>query len=682
MTRRLSALFLLLLAGLLAPAHIVKAGTVSYYGVQFDGSSSYVEAPNTFDLEDFTIIVIGNIHWTGEWQSFVNKGVHGVWFGVAGEVTPNLYLLIGNGTVWEQSHKYYTSSVFDRVTMVGARWNGVTSSIIVNGKVVSNKTYTGASFSVGDNNVVRIGNQYYSNAYPTNGTIYEVLIYNRALSDSEIQAIYNDPLHPPTTGLVLFYAPGSVDPSTNTWHDKSGNGDDGTIVGATYVPLRPVEESTPSKNAPVALSFDGTSAKVKVDAFKNMTVSQLSVVAIARGVQNKNYFRLMPFMTQYLTWGTADEGGIDCWVERHYLKLNIDNKTTVKQVTINIDDVNSDVVVPAWVVDLKDNVAKLYLNGQLVGQSDTNGITSITFSNPLWVGWRHWAPGANQTIYALLVYTRALNSSEIREIYENPENPPLDGLVLWYGPYSYDPSTGKWLNRAPIFPTVPLVEELDGTNYGATAERVSIPSASYYNAENSSPISPLNVSVEMLYNNTTISLIPSFLTLPYNTTLTLNVSATGYESRLLTIPSVINNLAVYLEPTQSNTTTNSLQPPTETISPAFKISDNYNDQGLWGGRLGIYFLTGNWSEGFRRFWTLNPMFELVLPVIFAFGIILSSYLVTRKPLVPVGTTAVMATFFGMLGIPLQLSIATPLAALFIFWIIYTLWEFYKRFERS
>ena len=312
-------LFLLLLAGLLAPAGFASGATTSYYGLSFDGSSSYVEAPNTFDLEDFTIIVIGNIHWTGEWQSFVNKGVHGVWFGVAGEVTPNLYLLIGNGTVWEQSHKYYTSSVFDRVTMVGARWNGVTSSIIVNGKVVSNKTYTGASFSVGDNNVVRIGNQYYSNAYPTNGTIYEVLIYNRALSDSEIQQIYQDPLHPPTSGLVLFYAPDSVDTASNVWHDKSGNGNDGSIVGAT-------------------------------------------------------------------------------------------------------------------------------------------------------------------------------------------------------------------------------------------PERVSIPKASYYDASNSSPISPLDVSVAMTYNNTTISLIPSFLTLPYNETVALNVSATGYEPSSTELLTTVNNLAIYLQPVPTNTT--------------------------------------------------------------------------------------------------------------------------------
>ena len=299
---------------------------------------------------------------------------------------------------------------------------------------------------------------------------------------------------------------------------------------------------------------------------------------------------------------------------------------------------------------------------------DLGNLSQLTFG--IQNTWGRW----KGEVYEILVYNRTLSDQEVQAIYQDPLNPPTDGLVLWYAPDSVDPSANVWHDKSG--------NGNDGTIYGATPERVSIPSASYYDIENNSEIPVENVSVSMLANNTTISLIPSFLTLPWNQTVTLNVSAVGYESRTLSILTTINSLAVYLQPLQSNTTTNPIQPPTETISPLFKISDNYNDQGLWGGRLGIYFLTGNWSEGFRRFWTLNPMFELVLPVIFAFGIILSSYLVTRKPLIPVGTTAVMATFFGMLGIPLQLSIATPLAALFIFWIVYILWGFYKRFERS
>ncbi|MCD6131816.1 MAG: LamG domain-containing protein [Candidatus Hydrothermae bacterium] len=69
-----------------------------------------------------------------------------------------------------------------------------------------------------------------------NGKIYLILIYNTALTDAEIKALYNDPLHPPRRqNLVLWLAPGSIDAVTGKWYDLSGNDNHGTIYGATVV---------------------------------------------------------------------------------------------------------------------------------------------------------------------------------------------------------------------------------------------------------------------------------------------------------------------------------------------------------------------------------------------------------------------------------------------------------------
>ncbi|MBW2675409.1 MAG: LamG domain-containing protein [Deltaproteobacteria bacterium] len=65
------------------------------------------------------------------------------------------------------------------------------------------------------------------------GVISQVLIYNRALSDNEIQQIYQNPQSPVTNGLVLWL--NFDEGSGTTAHDKSGNGNDGTIYGATWV---------------------------------------------------------------------------------------------------------------------------------------------------------------------------------------------------------------------------------------------------------------------------------------------------------------------------------------------------------------------------------------------------------------------------------------------------------------
>src|SRR5207248_1316313 len=64
----------------------------------------------------------------------------------------------------------------------------------------------------------------------TFGDIDDVRIYNRALSDSEVQQLYVYESSPPqsflTNGLVAYY------PLNGNANDTSGNGNNGTLVGA------------------------------------------------------------------------------------------------------------------------------------------------------------------------------------------------------------------------------------------------------------------------------------------------------------------------------------------------------------------------------------------------------------------------------------------------------------------
>jgi hypothetical protein len=75
------------------------------------------------------------------------------------------------------------------------------------------------------------------------GLIAQVLIYSRALSDSEIQYNYQNPNKPVTNGLVLWL---QVDPKYiqgNKWIDLSGYGNDGSIYNAQLMQL----EKTPAR---------------------------------------------------------------------------------------------------------------------------------------------------------------------------------------------------------------------------------------------------------------------------------------------------------------------------------------------------------------------------------------------------------------------------------------------------
>jgi hypothetical protein len=100
------------------------------------------------------------------------------------------------------------------------------SSLIVN----AHKLYFGKSFQ--PDNL----NEYF------NGKIDDVRIYNRVLSSSEIQQLYNESsLY---NGLVAYY------PFNSNANDESGNGNHGTVNGATLTTDR-------FGNANSAYSFDG-----------------------------------------------------------------------------------------------------------------------------------------------------------------------------------------------------------------------------------------------------------------------------------------------------------------------------------------------------------------------------------------------------------------------------------------
>ncbi|RLE65088.1 MAG: hypothetical protein DRJ47_06230 [Thermoprotei archaeon] len=71
-----------------------------------------------------------------------------------------------------------------------------------------------------------------------NGLISSVRIYNRALSEEEIQLLYANPDYPLTDGLVLWLP--MNEHSGNTVYDLSGYGNHGTIYNAEWA-VRAVE---------------------------------------------------------------------------------------------------------------------------------------------------------------------------------------------------------------------------------------------------------------------------------------------------------------------------------------------------------------------------------------------------------------------------------------------------------
>jgi hypothetical protein len=102
----------------------------------------------------------------------------------------------------------------------------------INGNMVGSYTPTGI---ISPSNNIFFGSTFSSNSVFYNGIIDDIAIYNRALTEQEIQNLYTGTTPPPCVSLPTNLQQGLVGywPFCGNANDESGNGNDGTVNGAT-----------------------------------------------------------------------------------------------------------------------------------------------------------------------------------------------------------------------------------------------------------------------------------------------------------------------------------------------------------------------------------------------------------------------------------------------------------------
>jgi len=647
-------LVLLILFMLLAPA--VQAETTSYYALNFDGEDDYVSIPISV-TGDFTYIILAkfNCESSDDW-----------WLVDAGSYEFRIYsnppyswgnINIGNGTDRVIYGKVFQNYFSKSAQLYAVSVEGSTVKAYVNTDNIFTATDLSVTPSIDTIDIPERGAK----------NVYLVLIYSRALSDPEIQQIYDDPTNPPTDGLVLWFAPDSVDTANDKWTDKSGNNNDGTIYGASYVPLRPVSEALSDE----ARALNYVTGTRKGTIIQNVSLGNEGTILLVGRVNDATKGNLIDTRTDWFgSGGTGvtirdldSDGGYD---------FIIANGTVVTYITskVNLLDNRVHVFGMIWTSTSASAIVDTNIYTKAVSLSEFA-------TGTIYVG-SGWEGGTNSTIYLVLLYNRALSDSEIQAIYENPSNPPTDGLVLWYDPYSYEPTNDKWLNRAPIFPTIPLVEELDGTNYGAMAERVSIPRLYVYDANTSEQISYMNVSLTLYFNNTATGLIPSLPILPWNETVTLNISAINYESRTISTWTGVDLISVYLEriPAENeNTTINNWTRPDMAIEDA---------TGWSGAEIGKEALSLNFDKALTMFFTQNPdpRVQTIVPFVIFISITIAALVFSQVPVVALGLGAVTQASLASMGAKIDVTLMPATVVLYLFLFIWTLKDFIETFRRD
>jgi len=222
--------------------------------LQFDGKDDYVDCGNgsslNFGTGDFTAEYW--IYYTG--SAAVNREKTFLGKASASANNPGWYSGLttysGNGTnlkllssitngAWGTGNlehgAYFSPNTWQHVVLIRS---GTTLKHYRNGSPDGQITKTGIGANVNNNLSFTIG-AYSNGTVPVNGIIDEVRIYNRALTEAEVRYHYNH--GGPVAQWDMDEGSGSV------INDKSGNGNNGTISGATWVQ---------GKHG-TALSFDG-----------------------------------------------------------------------------------------------------------------------------------------------------------------------------------------------------------------------------------------------------------------------------------------------------------------------------------------------------------------------------------------------------------------------------------------
>ena len=253
----------------------------------------------------------------------------------------------------------------------------------------------------------------------------------------------------PTNGLVAYY------PFTGNANDSSGNGNNGTVNGATLTTDRFGRANT-------GYYFNGNSS-ITVPLSTSLQPTKKITIAVWVNVDSLNTF---PYLTilqtsyqshsdPFLAYSLGSLYGIKKF------QFSISNGTTGSLVNLpSLNNWNSN----KWqfIVGTYDGAfLRYYENGVLIDSIAKTGNIGYNANSPLWIG----ANGiSGQTFFGKIddirIYNNTLNLNDINNLYHeggyatSVSSIPSNGLIAWY------PFTGNTLDSSG--------NNNHGTNNGAT----------------------------------------------------------------------------------------------------------------------------------------------------------------------------------------------------------------------
>ena len=329
-----------------------------------------------------------------------------------------------------------------------------------------------------------------------NGTLDDIRVYNRALSDSEITALYQEgtsgSISPtgaptsatpsvsptdlpsptstgnvvmPTEGLIAYY------PFNGNANDASGNGINGVVYSATLTTDR-------FGNANSAYSFDATSSYIQTATNSLLFSINFSLSAWLYPLSVNGARTILGRCYDVLKiW---DETNV-CGYQTSTAPLLLGNKSFVTQQWQHV------------LVTYDSTILNLYFNGSL-DSSLSRSITHTELGAALTIGAGNCQPFGqvfNGTLDDIRIYNRALSAVEINSLYQEGTSTSSGSISPTGAPTSAKPSGSPTLtpsgsptylpspasSRAPSY--VPTIAQSASPTVSQTGSPTFVPSTEY-----------------------------------------------------------------------------------------------------------------------------------------------------------------------------------------------------------
>jgi hypothetical protein len=347
-----------------------------------------------------------------------NQGDVGFWHHPSQSITQKLHYYTGaSGQLFDFSPSlgrwYHLSLVYSSNYIITA---------YIDGQLIESYSFDGSGLTANIPFRFGAGTNFdgVSTRYNWNGYIDDIAIYNRALTEQEIQNLYTGTTPPPCVSLPSNLQQGLVGywPFCGNANDESGNGNDGVVNGATLIEDR-------FGNAGAAYGFDGVDDGIDVSASPSLVFDNQQAISYwlnmaefpTDGNEHHIISKCGPIGTgwemivsnysnnnwiEYRFWGNPNplENATEVHIPFAFLELNTYNH---------------------FVVNQDDDTLYFYLNGELIDQHEKQGTFDASNDVELTFGTRDsladYAYPYQGIIDDIGIWNRALTPEEVQELY-------------------------------------------------------------------------------------------------------------------------------------------------------------------------------------------------------------------------------------------------------------------------